>query len=137
MLNRRVLRVKAMQALYSYFLMKASLRELVEEELLLKYALDPAIHDFGDRDIFEAKQLTIKNSFGAFFTEGHHGTSPDLTEEDVRAIKNSILSYEYLINLELAKIQKNMLAEREQILHLYLKILLLPAEFAFVDKQDR
>ena len=137
MLNRRVLRVKAMQALYSYFLMKASLRELVEEELLLKYALDPAIHDFGDRDIFEAKQLTIKNSFGAFFTEGHHGTSPDLTEEDVRTIKNSILSYEYLINLELAKIQKNMLAEREQILHLYLKILLLPAEFAFVDKQDR
>ena len=63
MLNRRVLRVKAIQSLYSYFLLQSSLRDLIEEELVAKYALDPALHDFADRKLFETKQNLIKTYF--------------------------------------------------------------------------
>ena len=59
MLNRRVLRVKAMQSLYSYFLIKSSLCDLIEKELVAKYALNPALHDFADRGLFETKQNLI------------------------------------------------------------------------------
>lgn len=136
MLNRRVLRVKAMQSLYSYFVMKASLCDLIEEKLLAKYALDPALHDFSDRQLFEEKQNLIKTCFRNKFVDEPSKALGALDEEELEEVETSYLNYKKLINSELKSIKKGMLAERLRLQKLYLKILLLPVSFAFVDKQN-
>lgn len=129
--------MKAMQSLYSYFLMKASVCDLIEEELVAKYALDPALHDFLDRELFEAKQNLIKTCFRNRFVDESSQTMVALDEEDLQEVENSYLKYENLITAEVKSIRKNMMAERARLKKLYLKILLLPVSFAFVDKQDQ
>ena len=124
-----------MQSLYSYFLMKASVCDLIEEELVAKYALDPALHDFSDRELFEAKQNLIKTCFRNRFVDESSQTMVALDEEDLQEVENSYLKYENLITAEVKSIRKNMMAERARLKKLYLKILLLPVSFAFVDKQ--
>ena len=124
-----------MQSLYSYFLMKASVCDLIEEELVAKYALDPALHDFLDRELFEAKQNLIKTCFRNRFVDESSQTMVALDEEDLQEVENSYLKYENLITAEVKSIRKNMMAERARLKKLYLKILLLPVSFAFVDKQ--
>ena len=124
-----------MQSLYSYFLMKASVCDLIEEELVAKYALDPALHDFADRELFESKQNLIKTCFRNRFVDESSQTLVTLDEEDLQEVENSYLKYENLITLEVKSIKKNMMAERARLQKLYLKILLLPVSFAFVDKQ--
>lgn len=136
MLNRRVLRVKAMQSLYSYFLMKASLCDLIEEELVAKYALDPMVHDFSDRELFEAKQNLIRTCFRNKFIDESPKALGALDEEELKEVENSYLNYEKQINAEVKSIKKSMLAERWRLKNLYTKILLLPVSFAFVDKQN-
>ena len=126
-----------MQSLYSYFLMKASVCDLIEEELVAKYALDPALHDFADRELFESKQNLIKTCFRNRFVDESSQTLVTLDEEDLQEVENSYLKYENLITLEVKSIKKNMMAERARLQKLYLKILLLPVSFAFVDKQDQ
>ena len=126
-----------MQSLYSYFLMKASVCDLIEEELVAKYALDPALHDFLDRELFEAKQNLIKTCFRNRFVDESSQTMVALDEEDLQEVENSYLKYENLITAEVKSIRKNMMAERARLKKLYLKILLLPVSFAFVDKQDQ
>ena len=126
-----------MQSLYSYFLMKASVCDLIEEELVAKYALDPALHDFSDRELFETKQNLIKTCFRNKFVEESLQTLVVLDEEDLREVQNSYLKYEQLIGAEIKSIKRNMMAERPRLQKLYLKILLLPISFAFVDKQEQ
>ena len=137
MLNRRVLRVKAMQSLYSYCLMKVSVCDLIEEELVAKYALDPAMHDFSDRELFETKQNLIRTCFRKKFVDESSQKMVALDEEDLQEVENSYLKYKNLITAEVKSIRKNMMAERARLKKLYLKILLLPVSFAFVDKQDQ
>tara|TARA_B110001452_G_scaffold190068_1_gene160264 strand:- start:23321 stop:24424 length:1104 start_codon:yes stop_codon:yes gene_type:complete len=115
--------------------MKASVCDLIEEELVAKYALDPALHDFLDRELFEAKQNLIKTCFRNRFVDESSQTMVALDEEDLQEVENSYLKYENLITAEVKSIRKNMMAERARLKKLYLKILLLPVSFAFVDKQ--
>ena len=124
--------MKAMQSLYSYFLMKASVCDLIEEELVAKYALDPALHDFADRELFEIKQNLIKICFRNKFLDESSQTLVVLDEKDLQEVENSYLKYENLITAEVISIKKNMMSERTRLQKLYLKILLLPVSFAFV-----
>ena len=89
MLNRRVLRIKAMQSLYSYFLLKSSLRDLIEEELVAKYALNPALHDFADRKLFETKQNIIKTYFRNKFTDAPIQVLGELGKEELQEVEKS------------------------------------------------
>ena len=136
MLNRRVLRVKAMQSLYSYFLLKSSLRDLIEEELVAKYALDPALHDFADRKLFETKQNLIKAYFRNKFTDEPIKALGALGNEELQEVEKSYLNYKKLMNAEAKSIKNNMMSERVKLQEAYLKILLLPVSFAFWNKQD-
>ena len=136
MLNRRVLRVKAMQSLYSYFLLKSSFRDLIEEELVAKYALDPALHDFADRKLFETKQNLIKIYFRNKFTDGPIKALGALGNEELQEVENSYLDYEKLMNAEVKSIKNTMMSERAKLQEAYLKILLLPVSLAFWNKQD-
>ena len=136
MLNRRVLRVKAMRSLYSYFLVKSSLRDMIEEELIAKFALDPSLHDFSDRKLFETKQNLIKIFFRNKFTNEPIQALEALGKEELREVENSYLDYEKLMNAEVKSIKSTMMSERLRLQKAYLKILLLPVSLAFSNKQD-
>ena len=136
MLNRRVLRVKAMQSLYSYFLLKSSLRDLIEEELVAKYALNPALHDFADRQLFETKQNLIKTYYRNKFTDAPIQVLGELGKEELQEVEKSYLNYEKLMNSEVKSIKNTMMSERVKLQKVYLKILLLPVSLAFWNKED-
>ena len=136
MLNRRVLRVKAMQSLYSYFLLKSSLRDLIEEELVAKYALNPALHDFADRKLFETKQNLIKTYFRNKFTNAPIQVLGELGKEELQEVEESYVNYEKMMNAEVKSIKNTMMSERVKLQKVYLKILLLPVSLAFWNKQD-
>ena len=136
MLNRRVLRVKAMQSLYSYFLLKSSLRDLIEEELVAKYALNPALHDFADRKLFETKQNLIKTYFRNKFTDAPIQVLGELGKEELQEVEESYVNYEKMMNAEVKSIKNTMMSERVKLQKVYLKILLLPVSLAFRNKQD-
>ena len=130
MLNRRVLRVKAMQSLYSYFLLKSSLRDLIEEELVAKYALNPALHDFADRKLFETKQNLIKTYFRNKFTDAPIQVLGELGKEELQEVEESYVNYEKMMNAEVKSIKNTMMSERVKLQKVYLKILLLWSCFA-------
>ena len=130
------MRVKAMQSLYSYFLLKSSLRDLIEEELVAKYALNPALHDFADRKLFETKQNLIKTYFRNKFTDAPIQVLGELGKEELQEVEESYVNYEKMMNAEVKSIKNTMMSERVKLQKVYLKILLLPVSLAFRNKQD-
>ena len=138
MLNRRILRVKAMQALYSYQVTQQSLKEVIKERLIARYALDPAIHDFTERDIFEARQRLIGELFEKYLKSGKVGEKPeDLEPEILVDINQTFSDYSSQLDAEKRRIKKQMNADAEKIFDWYIKLLLLPGELAFVERQER
>lgn len=137
MLNRRILRVKAMQSLYSYYVARSSQRQVIKQQLLDKYQLDPAIHDFSDKPIFEKRQEALSLLFDGKMDDPEYGDHHDLEEEIKEDAKSFIEKYETKVKEEQRSIRKNMLEEINQLSKMYFKILLLPGEFSFLELQDK
>ncbi len=137
MLNRRILRIKAMQALYSYFVMRESMKEVVEEDLIGKYKLDPAVHDFKDKEIFEERIRQIRSVFKEDLKSGTVQTDHELEDSVVADINKTISTYYSLLDREKGNVKEKMVKEADNIYNSYLKILSLVPEFAFVEKQEK
>ncbi len=133
MLNRRVLRIKAMQALYGYFLMKQSLVDVAIAELLEKYALDPAVHDFNDSIIFKDRQEKIRQVFQSSYSSRSVKNSLDLDPDVIDEINTSIKDYYNSLDGERRAIGRKMVSEVEGIYRTYIKLLLLPGELAHLE----
>lgn len=137
MLNRRVFRIKVMQALYSYYLNKESLREVSLQNLLSKYELDPAVHDFADKDLFVAKQQLIEKSFYEKLKAGETNVTDNVTLDDIKEINFAVSSFYDAINAERKLIAKRMSVSARGIFQQYIKLLLIPGELAFLERQDQ
>jgi len=136
MLNRRILRVKALQALYSYYTTKNSLQRVMSKKLADKYELDPAVHDFSDKPFFEKRQQLLEQLFEDKLREKSKSES-GLAEEELTSVENAYQEYLDELSNERKRIRRQMLGEVDDIEKTYLKILLLPAEFAFIESQDK
>jgi N utilization substance protein B len=137
MLNRRILRIKAMQALYSYQVTEQSLKEVINEELVAQYALDPAIHDFIEKPIFEEKQRLISEVFLSNLQAGKAPANEHLEEEIIADIQASMGRYYTKVDAERRSIKKQMVQQADNIFDWYLKLLLLPGELAFIENQEK
>ena len=137
MLNRRILRIKAMQALYSYYLMKQSLMDVCREALSDKYKLDPAIHDFNDKEELEARQASAMRAFQDNVLTGALKSPGDLEASVADDVNKAILDYFSQVDKERDRIKAAMIREAEDISDTYVQMLLLPAEFALIDAQER
>jgi N utilization substance protein B len=137
MLNRRILRVKAMQALYSYQVSQQSLKEVINEELVAKYALDPAIHDFTEKAVFEEKQKLISELFLTNLNTRKAPSNELLEEEVIDSIQQAMDQYFTKLDAERRSIKKQMVQQAERIFDWYLQLLLLPGELAFVELQEK
>lgn len=134
MLNRRILRVKAMQALYGYHLAIESLREIAAEELADHYKWDPAIHDSLDKKHHEQQQRVAKKHF----FDTLKGLDPVVEDEEmVEWIKDHMRILDQRIADEHRTGRKRMEEEIQNIYHLYLKLLLVPTEVAFIETQEK
>jgi N utilization substance protein B len=137
MLNRRILRIKAMQALYSLELSKESLVGVIEEELLHDYALDPAVHDFNDKPVFAARQKEISRVFQIKLDKtGDVTPETDLDSDIINNIDNAIETYTRQVEGEQRRIKRLMLDEADEIFNTYLKLLLIPGELAFIVRKE-
>lgn len=137
MLNRRILRVKAMQALYSFFTTQESLKDVVREKLESQFYPDPAKDDFAESDKFTARRKTASR----LFTENLESRSvdaPDVDDRDlIAAVQTAIDDYFGDLNRENRGIRNSMLGDIDDINKLYLKLLALPIEFAHIERQEK
>ncbi len=137
MLNRRILRVKAMQALYSYFTTRESLKEVVREKLESQFYPDPAKDDFSESDKFtERRKLTSRlfdENLQQRKVQNAEQTEPSISD----AVNAAIEDYYNLLRNERRGIKKEMLDDVEAINRLYMKLMILPVEIAHIERLEQ
>lgn len=137
MLNRRVLRVKAMQALYSYFTTRESLKEVVREKLESQFYPDPAKDDFSESDKFTEKRNLASRLFNENLSNRKVLDTGEVEGEVIAAVNNAISAYYDELHKERRTIKKDMLDDVDAINKLYLKLLVLPVEIAHIEKLEQ
>lgn len=137
MLNRRILRVKAMQALYSYFLAQESLQKVIGKQLESQYHLDPAKDDFTDADIFTAKQKEALRLYKEFLPSKKVVSPEDADEEICENVQAHINKYYTAIDKEVRTIERNMTDDVNNLETLYLKITSVITEIAELERQEK
>ncbi len=135
MLNRRILRVKAMQSLYGFFLVKSSLQKAIGDNLVGKYNLDPAIHDFSDRDLIEEKQRRILEEFNSRVKGSR--TSLSFEAEEDKDIESAVDSYNNELRKESSRVKKYVIEEAENIYTTFLKVMLIPGVFKDLEDKEK
>ncbi|MFY0689022.1 MAG: transcription antitermination factor NusB [Cyclobacteriaceae bacterium] len=136
MLNRRILRIKAMQALYGYFISTESAEKMYRQEVIDKYELDPAVHDFADKEIFRERQKNIGVAYDQRLKDPKF--KPDNLEDDAwEDIKEAVSKYESRAANHKREVKDKMMSQAHDLHKWYLYLLTLPGELAFIDKQGR
>ena len=137
MLNRRILRVKAMQALYGFYTTRESLKNVIRGHLEQKYTPDPLIHDLSDTAELDANRILALKAYDENLESGKLKNSEDLNEEVFNAVRDAIKSYYDQVNTEGKRIHKSMLQAAQDIQLEYFRFLMLASEFQFIEKQDK
>ena len=136
MLNRRILRVKAMQALYGYFTSVESLKEVSREELKKIHALDPAKHDFSDKALFEARKKLAVELFDQNYLKEELTSDKEIEEEVLKNVQVEIEDFKKKASFEAKNRKAEMLKDAKKIFESYLKFLQLPIELEHREKLD-
>lgn len=137
MLNRRTLRVKAMQALYSYFTTQESLKDVVRERLEKQFHIDPAKDDFSESEQFTKRQKAAAKLFNDSL-ESRTIQSADASDDEViPAVEEAISAYYDELKREERRIKASMLKDIDDIFKLYLKLLQLPVELCHLEKLEK
>ncbi|WP_258103134.1 transcription antitermination factor NusB [Marinoscillum sp. MHG1-6] len=137
MLNRRILRVKAMQALYSYFLAQESLKNVVNEELESHYYPDPAKDDFTDADQFTARRKTASRLYFEFLDVKKVEASESVDSEITENVQAHINRYYTFLTQEVKTIEQQMLKDVDDLEGMYLKLIQLALEFTHIENQEK
>ena len=136
MLNRRILRVKAMQALYGYFTAVESLKEVSRMELQKVHALDPAKHDFSEKAHFESRKALAVKLFNDFHLSGEVPSDADYDTEVIENVNNEIESFTKKVKFEAKNKKSEMIKDAYRIYDSYLKMLQLLIELQHHEKQE-
>ncbi len=137
MLNRRILRVKAMQALYSYFTTQESLKVVIREKLESQFYPDPAKDDFSESDKFAARRKEAANLFIENLADRKVQIAGEVDEDIIDAVNSAIEDYYRELNKERRGIKQSMLSDIDDINKLYLRLLTLPIELAHIEKLEQ
>ncbi len=137
MLNRRILRVKAMQALYSYYTTRESLKDVIREQLEKKFYPDPAKDDFTLADEFTVRRKLASRLYLQHLQSREVQNSEEADDEIISEVNLAIAKYHTELQKEVRAIRNLMTGDVEGINRLYLKLLSLPMEFAHIEKMDK
>ncbi len=136
MLNRRILRVKAMQSLYAMNLVREADMEVTKIRLSAEYDPDLNANELPDMDALKASRETALKLFNEHYEEGSAPKSDDIDEEIVNTVNKHIQEFHNMVSKDELTTKKNMVNELDKIYFHYLKLLMLPEEFALLDQRD-
>jgi N utilization substance protein B len=137
MLNRRLLRIKAMQAIYAYYQAQHSQHEIAQE--LIQRAFEPDLNAMEKQDkkrLQEEAQIALEifdKSYESREIQTHPKATPKINHSVVKAIEY----YYKALEKEQARCYQEMLAEAEGIYENYLQILQFGVELSCLVAQQR
>jgi N utilization substance protein B len=136
MLNRRILRSKALQYLYAFYKSKEA-----NYNLALEYIHDRFLPDLNSMEPVDKSELNIKkrDSIKTFEQNFKHDSFIKLkdSEEDIEvAAHDAYIDYENQNNNDYRRFKMNMLRDVERIFELYLWLLIIPEELIRIMKND-
>ncbi len=125
-----------MQALYAHELAIASLKEIHAEKVAEAFEYDPAFHDLTEKPLFDKKVRFVKRTFIEKIENPK--SDPGKLDEDVtQALEDGAREFANVVNSEQRSARKRMEEEIHNIHRLYLKLLLLPGEIAFLERKEK
>ncbi|PWJ36104.1 transcription antitermination factor NusB [Sediminitomix flava] len=137
MLNRRLLRVKAMQSVYAYKQCKESNYELVIDQIRKQFQEELEYEGVMEKSRLEKEQEAVIKYFDHNF---ENATREPVGEEfDGRMLKignEALLQYQSLIVKDFENVKANMLRETEKLYNKYLKFLQYVIDFADIVQEQ-
>ncbi|MEP2773040.1 MAG: transcription antitermination factor NusB [Fulvivirga sp.] len=134
MLNRRTLRIKAMQTVFAYRQSKEANAGLAQEFIKESFSPDLNSMEVQDKDALKEQK---KEALSLFKTNYKNEASVSHTDEKVAEITNEAIDDYHKQNAkDLKFFKKNMLVESEKIFDRYLSILNLLILFAEIAEED-
>ena len=138
MLNRRILRIKAMQALYAHVTNRESLKRVVKDGLVETFTPNALTHDMSDTFEIDEHRKIAKVLYDENLEEGSLKSKPASTPDEVAdEVRKAIANYYGEVSRNLKSVRKAMLTQTKELQNTYHKFLLLPSEFQFIEKQDQ
>ncbi len=136
MLNRRILRSKALQCLYAFYKSKEA-----NYNLALDYIRDRFLPDLTSMEPIDKSELNLKkrDSIKTFELNFKHDSFIKLqdSEEDIEvAAHDAYIDYEKQNEEDYKRYRRNMLQDVERIFELYLWILMIPEELIRIMEND-
>ncbi|GAB4130549.1 MAG: transcription antitermination factor NusB [Raineya sp.] len=137
MLNRRLLRIKAMQAIYAYYQAQYSQYEIAQD--FIQRAFEPDLNSMQKQDkkrLQEEAQIALEifeKSYETKEIQAHSKANPKINHSVVQAIEY----YYKALEKEQKRCYTEMLAEAEGIYENYLQILLFGIELSRLVAQQR
>ncbi len=137
MLNRRILRVKAIQALYGYFISMESLKESSRINLKKNHAFNPARHDFSNKALFEERIKLMLRLFNENVLNTHVETAEEIAADILDSVNAELQDLHKKLGKETHLKKADMLKDTNKIYEQYLKLLSLPIELEHREKLDK
>lgn len=129
MLNRRTLRIKAMQTIFALHTAREA-----EYNIALKKVMDNFLPDLNSMEEQDKEQLakdrkTVGACFKNVFYNGMDNLDPEVSPEMVVVVSNGLTDYESQVNQLRRSYKKRLISETKGIFDQYLQLLSLIIEF--------
>ncbi len=138
MLNRRILRVKAMQALYAFNQAKQAGKNVVLEAIKAKF--DPDLNSMelqpAEEEVAANKKLA-QELFNDLLPKDKWEFDAETPENIREAVTDGIQSYQNALSKDRKHFKQLMVREVEDIYNRFLKLLILPVAFAEQNALER
>ncbi len=137
MLNRRILRVKAMQSLYAYHQAKLAGYQVALQELTDSFNPDPNSMEQPDPEEVKLNKKLAREAFEALFDKAEKTFSEEVDTHIRERVVDYINDYHKSVSKDRLHYKKLMVREVEKIYERFLKILALPMAFARLNEQEK
>ncbi len=135
MLNRRTLRIKIMQSLFSFEQCKEANYELSLDQLEDFFQPNLNSMEVQDKELLKNQRKLSKNSIEKFF---HSGQLISTTDEAVnKAVADAITVYNNRVANDFSFFKKNMMSEVEKLNEYYRSVLNLLIQFADLAAEEK
>lgn len=125
-----------MQSLYAMNLVREADMEVTKIRLSAEYDPDLNANELPDMDALKASRETALKLFNEHYEEGSAPKADDIDEEIVNTVNKHIQEFHNMVSKDELTTKKNMVNELDKIYFHYLKLLMLPEEFALLDQRD-
>jgi N utilization substance protein B len=130
MLNRRILRIKAMQSIYAFKQAHQSNFHVTEDYIVETFAPDLTAPEVQDRAALDQKKKEALKLFAGSFPEGKYKEAEGASPEARTTVLHALNIYHNQVKKDLEHYRKVMVTEAENVYNLYLQVLLLLVELS-------